>query len=162
MKKIIRLGLAFLIISFMVVSFQKFDCAAAVKTINVSKTEASGQDLLAVPHLQKKASTSQLFSFLKDSPDVIASGTSGTCKWEITADGILTIDKGQLATGTVPYGINDPNDPFTHTGGSNWTENGNIKKIKEVDINPGVSLPKDATAVFANLPIVTEIKGLEN
>ena len=162
MKKIIRLGLAFLIISFMVVSFQKFDCVAAVKTINVSKTEASGQDLLAVPHLQKKAPTSQLFSFLKDSPDVIASGISGTCKWEITADGILTIDSGQLATGTVPYGINDPNDPFTHTGGSNWTENGNIKKIKEVDINPGVSLPKDATAVFANLPIVTEIKGLEN
>ena len=146
----------------MVVSFQKFDCAAAVKTINVSKTEASGQDLLAVPHLQKKASTSQLFSFLKDSPDVIASGTSGTCDWKITADGILTIDSGQLATGTVPYGINDPNDPFTHTGGSNWTENGNIKKIKEVDINSGVSLPKDATAVFANLPIVTEIKGLEN
>ena len=162
MKKIIRLGLAFLIISFMVASFQKFDCVAAVKTINVSKTEASGQDLLAVPHLQKKAPTSQLFSFLKDSPDVIASGTSGTCDWKITADGILTIDSGQLATGTVPYGINDPNDPFTHTGGSNWTENGNIKKIKEVDINPGVSLPKDATAVFANLPIVTEIKGLEN
>ncbi|KJY48472.1 bacterial 26-residue repeat-domain protein [Bombilactobacillus mellis] len=162
MKKIIRLGLAFLIISFMVVSFQKFDCAAAVKTINVSKTEASGQDLLAVSHLQKKAPTFQLFSFLKDSPDIIASGTSGTCDWKITADGILTIDKGQLATGTVPYGINDPNDPFTHTGGSNWTENGNIKKIKEVDINPGVSLPKDATAVFANLPIVTEIKGLEN
>ena len=162
MKKIIRLGLAFLIISFMVASFQKFDCAAAVKTINVSKAEASGQDLLAVPHLQKKAPTSQLFSFLKDSPDVIASGTSGTCDWKITADGILTIDSGQLATGTVPYGINDPNDPFTHTGGSNWTENGNIKKIKEVDINSGVSLPKDATAVFANLPIVTEIKGLEN
>lgn len=158
MKKIIRLGLAFLIISFMVVSFQKFDCVAAVKTINVFKTEYFGP----VPHLQKKASTSQLFSFLKDSPDVIASGTSGTCEWKITADGILTIDKGQLATGTVPYGINDPNDPFTHTGGSNWTENGNIKKIKEVDINPGVSLPKDATAVFANLPIVTEIKGLEN
>ena len=146
----------------MVVSFQKFDCVAAVKTINVSKTEASGQDLLAVPHLQKKDPTSQLFSFLKDSPDVIASGISGTCKWEITADGILTIYSGQLATGTVPYGINDPNDPFTHTGGSNWTENGNIKKIKEVDINSGVSLPKDATAVFANLPIVTEIKGLEN
>lgn len=162
MKKIIRLGLAFLIISFMVVSFQKFDCVAAVKTINVSKTEASVPTFLAVPHLQKKAPTSQLFSFLKDSPDVIASGISGTCKWEITADGILTIDSGQLATGTVPYGINDPNDPFTHTGGSNWTENGNIKKIKEVDINPGVSLPKDATAVFANLPIVTEIKGLEN
>ena len=158
MKKIIRLGLAFLIISFMVVSFQKFDCAAAVKTINVFTTEYSGP----VPHLQKKASTSQLFSFLKDSPDVIASGTSGTCDWKITADGILTIDSGQLATGTVPYGINDPNDPFTHTGGSNWTENGNIKKIKEVDINSGVSLPKDATAVFANLPIVTEIKGLEN
>ena len=158
MKKIIRLELAFLIISFMVVSFQKFDCAAAVKTINVFTTEYSGP----VPHLQKKASTSQLFSFLKDSPDVIASGTSGTCDWKITADGILTIDSGQLATGTVPYGINDPNDPFTHTGGSNWTENGNIKKIKEVDINSGVSLPKDATAVFANLPIVTEIKGLEN
>ena len=146
----------------MVASFQKFDCVAAVKTINVSKTEASVPTFLAVPHLQKKAPTSQLFSFLKDSPDVIASGISGTCKWEITADGILTIYSGQLATGTVPYGINDPNDPFTHTGGSNWTENGNIKKIKEVDINSGVSLPKDATAVFANLPIVTEIKGLEN
>ena len=156
MKKIIRLGLAFLIISFMVVSFQKFDCAAAVKTINVSKTEASGQDLLAVPHLQKKAPTSQLFSFLKDSPDVIASGTSGTCDWKITADGILTIDKGQLATGTVPISGNDTNC------GSNWTANGNKDKIKEVDINPGVSLPKDATAVFANLPNVTEIEGLEN
>ena len=156
MKKIIRLGLAFLIISFMVVSFQKFDCAAAVKTINVSKTEASGQDLLAVPHLQKKASTSQLFSFLKDSPDVIASGTSGTCNWEITADGILTIDKGQLATGTVPISGNDTNC------GSNWTANGNKDKIKKVEIKPGVSLPKDATAVFANLPNVTEIEGLEN
>ena len=156
MKKIIRLGLAFLIISFMVISFQKFDCAAAVKTINVSKAEASGQDLLAVPHLQKKASTSQLFSFLKDSPDVIASGTSGTCDWKITADGILTIDKGQLATGTVPISVNDTNC------GSNWTANGNKDKIKKVDINPGVSLPKDATAVFANLPNVTEIEGLEN
>ncbi|NUG38690.1 BspA family leucine-rich repeat surface protein [Lactobacillus mellis] len=156
MKKIIRLGLAFLIISFMVVSFQKFDCVAAVKTINVSKTEASGQDLLAVPHLQKKAPTSQLFSFLKDSPDVIASGISGTCKWEITADGILTIDKGQLATGTVPISGNDTNC------GSNWTANGNKDKIKKVEIKPGVSLPKDATAVFANLPNVTEIEGLEN
>ena len=156
MKEIIRLGLAFLIISFMVVSFQKFDCAAAVKTINVSKTEASVQDLLAVPHLQKKAPTSQLFSFLKDSPDVIASGTSGTCDWKITADGILTIDKGQLATGTVPISVNDTNC------GSNWTANGNKDKIKKVDINPGVSLPNDATAVFANLPNVTEIEGLEN
>ena len=155
MKKIIRLGLAFLIISFMVVSFQKFDCAAAVKTINVSKTEASVPTFLAVPHLQKKASTSQLFSFLKDSPDVIASGISGTCKWEITADGILTIDKGQLATGTVP--INE-----YYPSGSNWTANGNGEKIKKVDIKPGVSLPKDATAVFANLPNVTEIEGLEN
>ena len=155
MKKIIRLGLAFLIISFMVVSFQKFDCAAAVKTINVSKTEASVPTFLAVPHLQKKAPTSQLFSFLKDSPDVIASGISGTCKWEITADGILTIDKGQLATGTVP--INE-----YYPSGSNWTANGNGEKIKKVDIKPGVSLPKDATAVFANLPIVTEIEGLEN
>ena len=163
MKKIIRLGLAFLIISFMVASFQKFDCAAAVKTINVSKTEASGQDLLAVPHLQKKASTSQLFSFLKDSPDVIASGTSGTCKWEITADGILTIDSGQLATGTVPYSVYDPtNGTYTLLGGSNWTANGNEDKIKKVEIKPGVSLPKDATAVFANLPNVTEIEGLEN
>ena len=156
MKKIIRLGLAFLIISFMVVSFQKFDCAAAVKTINVSKTEASVPTFLAVPHLQKKAPTSQLFSFLKDSPDVIASGTSGTCEWEITADGILTIKSGQLATGTVPISDRDPNS------GSNWTANGNGEKIKEVDINPGVSLPKDATAVFANLPNVTEIEGLEN
>ena len=156
MKKIIRLGLAFLIISFMVVSFQKFDCAAAVKTINVSKTEASVPTFLAVPHLQKKAPTSQLFSFLKYSPDVIASGTSGTCDWEITADGILTIDKGQLATGTVPISVNDTNC------GSNWTANGNKDKIKEVDIKPGVSLPKDATAVFANLPNVTEIEGLEN
>ena len=158
MKKIIRLGLAFLIISFMVVSFQKFDCAAAVKTINVFTTEYSGP----VPHLQKKASTSQLFSFLKDSPDVIASGTSGTCEWEITADGILTIDSGQLATGTVPYYLYDPNGIYTNFGGSNWTANGNKDKIKEVDIKPGVSLPKDATAVFANLPNVTEIKGLEN
>ena len=155
MKKIIRLGLAFLIISFMVVSFQKFDCVAAVKTINVSKTEASGQDLLAVPHLQKKAPTSQLFSFLKDSPDVIASGTSGTCDWEITADGILTIKSGQLATGSVPINAYYP-------GGSNWTANGNGEKIKKVDIKPGVSLPNDATAVFANLPNVTEIEGLEN
>lgn len=163
MKKIIRLGLAFLIISFMVVSFQKFDCVAAVKTINVSKTEASGQDLLAVPHLQKKAPTSQLFSFLKDSPDVIASGISGTCKWEITADGILTIDSGQLATGTVPYYLYDPtNGTYTLLGGSNWTANGNEDKIKKVEIKPGVSLPKDATAVFANLPNVTEIEGLEN
>ena len=158
MKKIIRLGLAFLIISFMVVSFQKFDCAAAVKTINVFKTEYSGP----VPHLQKKAPTSQLFSFLKDSPDVIASGTSGTCDWKITADGILTIDKGQLATGTVPHGGYDPNGIYTNFGGSNWTANGNKDKIKEVDIKPGVSLPKDATAVFANLPNVTEIEGLEN
>ena len=158
MKKIIRLGLAFLIISFMVVSFQKFDCAAAVKTINAFKTEYSGP----VSYLQKKAPTSQLFSFLKDSPDVIASGTSGTCEWEITADGILTIKSGQLATGTVPYGDYDPNGIYTNFGGSNWTSNGNKDKIKEVDINPGVSLPKDATAVFANLPIVTEIKGLEN
>ncbi len=158
MKKIIRLGLAFLIISFMVVSFQKFDCAAAVKTINVFKTEYSGP----VPHLQKKAPTSQLFSFLKDSPDVIASGTSGTCDWKITADGILTIENGQLATGTVPHGGYDPNGIYTNFGGSNWTANGNKDKIKEVDINPGVSLPKDATAVFANLPNVTEIEGLEN
>ena len=143
----------------MVVSFQKFDCAAAVKTINVSKTEAS----VPVPHLQKKASTSQLFSFLKDSPDVIASGTSGTCKWEITADGILTIDSGQLATGTVPYSVYDPtNGTYTLLGGSNWTANGNEDKIKKVEIKPGVSLPKDATAVFANLPNVTEIEGLEN
>ena len=162
MKKIIRLGLAFLIISFMVVSFQKFDCAAAVKTINVSKTEASVPTFLAVPHLQKKAPTSQLFSFLKDSPDVIASGTSGTCDWKITADGILTIENGQLATGTVPHGGYDPNGIYTNFGGSNWTANGNKDKIKKVDINPGVSLPKDATAVFANLPIVTEIEGLEN
>ncbi|MCX0278442.1 BspA family leucine-rich repeat surface protein [Bombilactobacillus mellis] len=147
----------------MVVSFQKFDCAAAVKTINVSKTEASVPTFLAVPHLQKKASTSQLFSFLKDSPDVIASGTSGTCDWKITADGILTIDKGQLATGTVPYYLYDPtNGTYTLLGGSNWTANGNEDKIKKVEIKPGVSLPKDATAVFANLPIVTEIKGLEN
>ena len=146
----------------MVVSFQKFDCAAAVKTINVSKTEASVPTFLAVPHLQKKASTSQLFSFLKDSPDVIASGTSGTCDWKITADGILTIENGQLATGTVPHGGYDPNGIYTNFGGSNWTANGNKDKIKEVDINPGVSLPKDATAVFANLPNVTEIEGLEN
>ena len=135
----------------MVVSFQKFDCVAAVKTINVFKTEYFGP----VPHLQKKASTSQLFSFLKDSPDVIASGTSGTCDWEITADGILTIKSGQLATGSVP--INE-----YYPSGSNWTANGNGEKIKKVDIKPGVSLPKDATAVFANLPIVTEIEGLEN
>ena len=155
MKKIIRLGLTLLIISFMVASFQKFDCVAAVKTINVSKTEASVPTFLAVPHLQKKAPTSQLFSFLKDSPDVIASGTSGTCEWEITADGILTIKSGQLATGSVPINAYYP-------GGSNWTANGNGEKIKKVDIKPGVSLPKDATAVFANLPIVTEIKGLEN
>ena len=155
MKKIIRLGLAFLIISFMVASFQKFDCVAAVKTINVSKTEASVPTFLAVPHLQKKAPTSQLFSFLKDSPDVIASGTSGTCDWKITADGILTIKSGQLATGSVPINAYYPD-------GSNWTANGNVEKIKKVDIKPGVSLPKDATAVFANLPIVTEIKGLEN
>ena len=158
MKKIIRLGLAFLIISFMVVSFQKFDCAAAVKTINVFKTEYSGP----VPHLQKEASTSQLFSFLKDSPDVIASGTSGTCDWKITADGILTIENGQLATGTVPHGGYDPNGIYTNFGGSNWTANGNKDKIKEVDIKSGVSLPNDATAVFANLPNVTEIEGLEN
>ena len=163
MKKIIRLGLALLITSFMVASFQKFDCVAAVKTINVSKTEASVPTFLAVPHLQKKAPTSQLFSFLKDSPDVIASGISGTCKWEITADGILTIDSGQLATGTVPYYLYDPtNGTYTLLGGSNWTANGNEDKIKKVEIKPGVSLPKDATAVFANLPNVTEIEGLEN
>lgn len=158
MKKIIRLGLAFLLISFMAVSLQEFDCAAAVKTINVSKTEASGQQYRTY---KKKAPTSQLFSFLKDSPDVIASGTSGTCHWKITADWTLTIDSGQLATGIIPYTIND-NNILTYCGGSNWTENGNREKIKKVDIKQDVSLPKNATAVFANLPNAKEITGLEN
>ena len=158
MKKIIRLGLAFLLISFMAVSLQEFDCVAAVKTINVSKTEASGQQYRTY---KKNAPTSQLFSFLKDSPDVIASGTSGTCHWKITADWTLTIDSGQLATGIIPYTIND-NNILTYCGGSNWTENGNREKIKKVDIKQDVSLPKNATAVFANLPNAKEITGLEN
>lgn len=158
MKKIIRLGLAFLLISFMAVSLQEFDCVAAVKTINVSKTEAFGQQYRTY---KKKAPTSQLFSFLKDSPDVIASGTSGTCHWKITADWTLTIDSGQLATGIIPYAIND-NNILTYCGGSNWTENGNREKIKKVDIKQDVSLPKNATAVFANLPNAKEITGLEN
>ena len=157
--KIIKIAqnLVFLILCLISIIFYKIDCSAAVNPVNVQTTDNFASSLIDVPRLHKV----QAFSLLKGSSNVTSSGISGTCSWKITKvnelNYTLEIGSGTLATGT------EFNEIYGSTsGGSNWNYDSNSKKITEVKIDQGVSLPQNATGIFGNMPSVTTIQGLDN
>lgn len=87
----------------------------------------------------------------------IADGTFGTSQWRVSDDKVLHIGAGELG---ISHATLDSASGNYRWAASNWTAfQDNIKKI---DIEKGVTVPVDASYLFAELRNVTDINGLEN
>ena len=86
-----------------------------------------------------------------------ADGMSGTSRWELTNDGVLHIETGELGSTTaISQSETDPTDRKTVSNWSIYTS-----MINTINFEGPVSLPVDASSMFSGLFLLSKVTNLD-
>ena len=86
-----------------------------------------------------------------------ADGMSGTSRWELTNDGVLHIETGELGSTTATK--QSETDPTDRTTVSNWAIYADY--VNTINFEGPVSLPDDASSIFSGMSVLTTITNLD-
>lgn len=110
-------------------------------------TQSDGSDV--DNELSPRSGSSEPAGTASPKAELPASGTWGSCQWDIDVNGVLTIHAGTGA----PVTINDGD-------ASPWTDHAG--QVTAVHTTGGVVLPAAASRLFQNMTNLTDISGLAN